>query len=143
MHRVLVLSLVAAVLGPAAGAAEARRYVAELPRDGRLVLKVRGGEVRASFRVRLRCTQAPFRRRLEDRRLPADLKDGRFRIFGSAHGDSGDGSGTSQTLEITGRLGGGRIVGRFAYEERSFSVGPGGDSRCAFGPRRYEAPRRR
>jgi hypothetical protein len=143
MRRVLALSLLAAVLGAAAGPAEARRYAADLPRDGRLKLRVADGEVTASFHVRLRCDSAPFRRRYEDRRLRADLERRRFRIAGASFGDTGDGSGESRLLEIRGRLRRGRVVGRFEYVHSVYGPGTAGDSSCRFGPVRFEAPRRR
>ena len=136
------MSLLTAVLGVAAAPAEARRYAADLPRDGRLKLRVHDGEVTASFRVRLRCTHAPFRRTLRDRGLRREVERRRFWISYSLHGDSGDGSGTSQTLDIRGRLRRGRVVGRFEYVHADYSVGPGGDSSCRFGPVRYRAFRR-
>jgi hypothetical protein len=141
MRRVLALSLLAAVA--AAAPADARRYVAELPRDGKLVLKVRDGRVTASFSVRLRCDSAPFRRRYRDRRLRTDLEGRRFRIAGASFGDTGSGAGESRILEIRGRLKPGRAVGRFKYEHAVYGFGPPTDKKCRFGPVRYQAfPRR-
>jgi hypothetical protein len=136
MRRVLVLSLlVAAVTAAPAGA---RRYVTELPRAGTLVLKVRDGRVTARFSVRLRCNKAPFRRRYKEHGLGADVERRRFRVFSAFFGDTGDGRGASEWLEITGRLRRGRIAGRFEYQSTD-SIDPGRPERCRFGPHRFRA----
>jgi hypothetical protein len=136
MSRPVVLAVLAALV--AATPAEARRYSADLPRDGRLALKVRDGRVSASFHVRLRCDKAPFRRRFADR-VSGDLERRRFSVGFAFFGDTGAGSGESRVLTIGGRLRRGRVVGRFEYEHATYGPGTAGDSSCRFGPARYRA----
>jgi hypothetical protein len=139
MRRVVAIAMLAVFLGGTAAAAEARRYVAELPRDGRLVLKVRDGNVHARFNVRLRCDTAPFRRRYRERRLRDDLERRRFRILFALFGDTGSGGGSSEVLEIRGRVRRGLVVGRFDYERSNYGLESVADSRCGFGPVRFRA----
>jgi hypothetical protein len=142
MRRVVAIALLAVFLGGSVAAADARRYVAELPRDGRLVLKVRDGKVHARFNVRLRCDTAPFRRRYRERRLRDDLEGRRFRILFALFGDTGSGGGSSEVLEIRGRVRRGRVVGRFEYDRATYGLESVSDSSCRFGPVRFVAPRR-
>jgi hypothetical protein len=121
-----------------AAPADARLYRTELPRDGTLSLKVRNGRVTASFHVKLRCNKAPFRRRYEEHGFRADVERRRFRILNAFFGDTGDGRGVSEVLEIRGRVRRGRIVGRFEYQSTD-SIDPGRPERCRFGPVRFRA----